>query len=263
MREKVTSTTFFALMILAALALQTNTAKGGQLVKDGLISYWTFDEADMDGDTVKDTRGNNDGEIIGDRKTVDGKVGNGLEFNGVDDNVKVSSLDISPGVYPTVTAMAWVYPTSTGEGGQGSRRFVFGTDDGGWDRGLLMQSTNWRVGTGNDGTDYWDTGATVDLNTWQHLAIVYDAEDIKFYKDGVEYSYGSPGDVGAGNPFLIIGGYPIADRARFFKGIIDEACVYDRALNGDEIRQNMDATEIAVEKSNKLSITWGEVKAVR
>jgi len=239
-------------VLIMFLVLQINTAMGGMVQAD-LVSYWNFDDGSAD-----DSAGGNDGEIIGTPASVEGKVGKGLELNGTADNIKIASLDISPAVYPIITLMAWVYPASDGTGGQGNRRFVFGHDNGDWDRGLLMQSANWRLGTGADGTDYWDTGATVDVNEWQHVAIVYTEEDILFYKDGNEYSYGSPGNIGAGNTFLLIGTHPT--QARFFQGIIDEAAVYSRALSEAEIRQNMDASGMVVESLNKLAVCWGGIK---
>lgn len=258
-RVRITLNTIFAL--LTALTWQANIANA-QVIEDGLVSYWTFDEADIEGKIVKDARGQNDGEIMGDLQIVKGKVGDALQFDGVDDQVKISSLNISPSVCPTITLMAWIYPTSTGQGGQKNRRFIVGHDNDGWDRGVLIQDDGLRVGTGNDGTDYWETGAEVKINTWQHIAVVYDAEDIKFYKDGVEYSYGSPGALGDGNTYLLIGAYPNPDRPRYFQGIIDEACVYSRALTEAEIKKNMAATELAVEKSSKLALTWGGMKVL-
>jgi hypothetical protein len=45
-------------------------------------------------------------------------------------------------------------------------------------------------------------------------------------------------------------------------GIIDEVKIYDRALNENEIQQNLKATSntLAVEPVNKLIITWGKIK---
>jgi hypothetical protein len=250
MKIRIGSTTISFLITL--LVLNANAAMG-EMVQAGLVSYWNFDDGSAD-----DSAGGNTGEMIGAPASVAGKIGNGFQFNGTSDNIRIPSLDISPAMYPTITLMAWIYPTSDGAGGQASRRFVFGHDDGGWDRGLLMQSANWRLGTGNDGTDYWDTGATVDVNEWQHVTIVYSEDDILFYKDGVEHSYGSPGDIGSGNPFLLIGTHP--SQARFFQGIIDEASVYSRVLSEAEIRQNMDASGMAVESLSKLAGCWGWIK---
>ncbi|MFC1715840.1 LamG domain-containing protein [Candidatus Poribacteria bacterium] len=242
----------FISLVLFALPIGSTWAG---IIQNGLISHWTLDEA---GNVEKDNAGNSNGELMNGAQAGAGKLDNGLALDGVDDHMKVATLDISPGIHAELTLMVWVFPTSTGAGGQKNRRFLFGHDDGGWDRGLLMQDSNWRAGTGNDGTDYWDTGVEVTLETWQHVALVYSAEDIKFYKDGEEYSYGSPGDIGDGNPALLIGAHP--SQARYFQGIIDEICVYDRALAQDEIRRNIAALGLPVESKGKLSTVWGKLK---
>lgn len=252
--------TILTTLFLVMLFLNANIALG-QAISNGLVSYWALDKGDIAGKTVDDKKGNNDGEIIGAPEVIAGKVGDGLKLNGTADNIKVSTLNISPAVYPTITLMAWVYPTSDGTGGQGNRRFLFGHDDGGWDRGLLMQTTNWRLGTGNDGTDYWDTKAAVGVNAWQHVAMVYSENDIEFYKDGVNYSYGNPGALGSGNTFLLIGTHPT--QARFFQGIVDEVYVYSRALSEAEIKQNMNSSGAAVERAYKLSSCWGDIKVIK
>jgi hypothetical protein len=259
MKTKITSIAIFAVMFLATLVLDTNIAIG-QAVSNDLVSYWTLDEKDINGKIVKDKMGRNDGEMIGAPGIVAGKFGNGLKLNGTADYIKVSSLNISPAVYSTITLMAWIYPTSDGTGGQGNRRFVFAHDDGGWDRGMLIQTSNWRLGTGNDGTDYWDTGVAVGVNAWQHVAMVYSEKNIEFYKDGAKSSYGTPGKIDAGNPFLLIGTHP--SQARFFQGTIDEIYVYSRALSEAEIRKNMNASGMAVESAYKLSISWGNIKVM-
>lgn len=254
MKIKVSSTMVLALVMLAALALQTNTA-AGQAIND---SHWTFDEADVDGATVKDVWNNRDGEIIGNAPLVDGKKGKGIELNGIDQNIVVSALNISPSTYPDITLTAWVYPTSTGAGGQADRRFLFGHDDGGWDRGLLLEGTQWKLGTGSA---YWDSGVSVEVDSWQHVAIVYDATDITFYMNGVASSHGSPGTLGDGNSSLLIGTHP--SQARFFQGIVDEVYAYDIAMSESEIQQNMEEATSSVSQDNKLSTTWAKIKSER
>ena len=75
----------FLITVLAVVVfvLQTGTAKG-DVIRDGLVSYWTFDKADVVGKKVKD---------------VVGKFGEAIELHGPGtngDHVKVSSLDPSP-----------------------------------------------------------------------------------------------------------------------------------------------------------------------
>jgi hypothetical protein len=249
MKAKFSLITVLTLMVLA---LQVNIAVGND-------SYWSLDAADIDGNIVKDIWDGKDGEITGAPQIVNGKMGEALQFNGVDEFITVSALNMSPSVYPEITLTAWVYPTSDGTGGQANRRFLFGHDDGGWDRGLLIEGTQWRLGTGDT---YWDTGVSVEVGSWQHVAMVYDSSDIKFYMNGAESSYGSPGVLGDGNDFLLIGTHP--SQARYFEGIIDEIYAYDSALSLVEIEENMEGTVPSrVEADAKLSTTWAEIKVVK
>ena len=48
-----------------------------QLPLDGVVSYWSFDDG-----TGEDLLGDNDGELMGNPKSVAGKVGKALEFDG-------------------------------------------------------------------------------------------------------------------------------------------------------------------------------------
>ena len=54
---------------------------------------------------------------------------------------------------------------------------------------------------------------------------------------------------------------------RFFKGIIDEVAIYNRALSAEEVKQNMEAQGVpeppegtAVEPVGKLALIWGVIK---
>lgn len=61
---------------------------------DGLVLHLSFDENTIDGDTVEDQSGNgNDGTINGDATKVDGKHGEALEFDGVNDFVEIPLVD--------------------------------------------------------------------------------------------------------------------------------------------------------------------------
>ena len=95
----------------------------------------------------------------------------------------------------------------------------------------------------------------------QPITRIGEQQTYVFYKDGVEYSFGSAGSLGDGHPFLLIGAHP--SQARFFKGIIDEVYAYDEVLSGLEIGQIMEGVISAVNPDMKLSITWGGIKASR
>ena len=74
----------FVLAVIATDFMSAGVAKA-QVVTDGLVSYWTFDKTHIDGKTVTDLLGNNDGAINGEPKAVDGKFGQALEFSEATD----------------------------------------------------------------------------------------------------------------------------------------------------------------------------------
>ncbi len=73
-------TTFLYIFVISAF-ICVNFAVA-QIVTDGLVSYWTFDKADVDGKTVKDVIGSNDGNIINKVDVVNGKINQALLFAG-------------------------------------------------------------------------------------------------------------------------------------------------------------------------------------
>jgi len=65
MKPKKNLITIFVVTILVTMFGQTDIAKS-QVVTDGLLSYWTFDAADIADETAKDAWGKRDGTILGD-----------------------------------------------------------------------------------------------------------------------------------------------------------------------------------------------------
>ena len=51
-----------------------------QVMEKGLVSYWSFDKADVEGEIVKDGWGKNDGVFFGSPKQVAGKVGEDFQY---------------------------------------------------------------------------------------------------------------------------------------------------------------------------------------
>ena len=73
-------TTIVTFFVYANVAL-------AQFVTEGLVSYWSFEAETIEGKTVRDVWGKNDGTIVGDTKRKVGKVGSALEFDGDGDSV--------------------------------------------------------------------------------------------------------------------------------------------------------------------------------
>jgi probable HAF family extracellular repeat protein len=154
-----------------------------------------------------------------------------LYFDGVDDCV-ATSLEIDQSGSSDVTMVAWVYPTATSP----YRQQVISSDNGGFDWSLLKRHGTWRVFTGDRS---WNSGFSVDINGWQHVAAVFKAgQDVISYKDGVSRSRGSAPDIDISDNPVAIGDNP-ARWDEHFEGKIDEVRVYNRALTAEEIWENM------------------------
>src|SRR3989344_4181705 len=75
-------------------------------IRDGLVGHWSFDGADMGTTSARDASGNaNTGWLINGAKKAIGKIGQGLSFDGSNDNVNVGDINATDGAtYLTVSA---------------------------------------------------------------------------------------------------------------------------------------------------------------
>ncbi|MFC1715933.1 LamG domain-containing protein [Candidatus Poribacteria bacterium] len=248
--------------VLTAMASSTKA----QLVEDGLISYWSFDEDTIEGEIVKDLWGNNHGTMVNNPEAVKGKYGQALEFSGANhvDVPDSESLDIATG---EVSVTVWVNisgPSPTERGG-----IVEKGNGGITNTPLLLRE--WTGGTvdfevRNADTDpKWpklQSDSVVPAGQWTFLAGTYDGKEEKIYINStLDVSMEYVDGFGTNDELLRIGWDPYAEERHFY-GIIDEICVYNRALTPNEIQRNQDAAlGLAIEPAGKLSSAWGEIKA--
>jgi len=146
----------------------------------------------------------------------------------------MTNLSASPADMPSTTWEAWVYPTRVN---YGVRQTVFSVDNGGYDRTLIIEANtaNWGVFTGSG---VWQPVA-VDLNQWQHVAVVYSPTGIKFYKNGVEYSLSSPNLGTTTNRFAIGANADAAWFQESFQGQIDEVRVWNTLRTQAQLQATM------------------------
>ncbi len=231
------------------------------VIIDGLISYWTFDATDIDGDIAKDIFGNNHGTIIGNPNPVAGKFGEALDFDGIDAYVDCG-VDDSLNVTTGVTVEAWVKGTFMPAWNAivckrpQERSWFIGADSAGKiDFDVSGDGTSWglvnHIGKKNVADDQW-----------HHLAGTYDGKIGRVYVDGVlDAEAGVPGEIKSHPVKTTIGA---TGSTYFTKAIIDEVRIYERALSEAEVTQNMDLSGLAVAgHTNKLTLTWGAVKTSR
>jgi len=189
---------------------------------------------------------------------VDGKFGNGYEFNSdgesvlVDDNDDISGLD-------EVTLMAWIKPSEWAKdcGGKDCYYQVIGKSN--WGNGReyrfrynsVEQALVFYVGNDGlsgscDGTP--DTNCTevsvpvteIPAGVWSHIAGTWNSvtDEVKVYVNGVEKGSGSYYGVmlnGDANFSVGTSSDNLGGAQDDFKGVIDEVRLYNVSLSEDEI----------------------------
>ncbi|MFC2110852.1 HYR domain-containing protein [Bacteroidota bacterium] len=159
-----------------------------------------------------------------------------LEFDGVNDHV-ATNLNLDDAVVPSTTWEAWVKPTDPGNS---NWRMIMGIENGGWDRFIAVRSGMFQSGYGSNGHNW----TSIDINQWQHIAVVYDGNSMRFYKNGVEFLFtGTVNTVAQiSSQMFHIGSSIQNGPTQFFKGEIDEVRVWNYARTSSEIIASMNTT---------------------
>ena len=208
----------------------------GSLVSPpGLVSWWKGEN------NPNDTQGRSTATLVGGITFSAGMVGQAFNFDGSTARVE-TNLDVQPSAMPSTTWDAWVYPTTNNpspSGDNSGRQTIFSDDDGGLDRNVTQENGGWGVFTGSGIWNPVDSNGNLvsaDLNAWQHIAVVFTPTNIYFYKNGVQYTYGSPPTGGGTANTLTIGANKYNGGVEYFNGLIDEVDVFNRALAPAEIQ---------------------------
>ncbi|MXZ01053.1 LamG domain-containing protein [Candidatus Poribacteria bacterium] len=255
------------LFAVALLMLGSAMMTHAQVQDEGLILYFSFDEAS--GNTVTDeTGGGNDGLITGADIATDEVVhGDGsllCDENG--DSVTVESFSALEN-YQDNSYLFWLNFTVPGSGGwdQIIAKKAPGSDrsPGIWTCNRTTLHIHYRFNPGNAGSlcvgpeGEGDEFATGD---WHHIAGIKEGTNFKFYIDGeVVDEQTVPASHVQGIEKLYIG-QTNYNSAKFY---LDELFVYDRALSSDEVSDIMSGVLTPVEPKDKLSTTWGQLKTRR
>ncbi len=259
MKYLVLFTTFVLFVSIGAMSV-------GVEYDPDLIIYFDYEE-EFAGDIVLDMSGHgNDGEINGKvTQEAVGKYGQAAKF------AKTSFLDLDGLNFPeadipreAITICAWINCENTGD-----HHAIINAQasDGTWLMHPELRSEGnfrWLLRADGGVTIFDIRAGTAKYDEWLHYAGTYsdDAGMGILYIDGkkVNEAAGSgkiAKDWGSGARV----GYNI-DAARPFTGLMDDLCVWKRALTLDEIKDVMDNGPVpqAVSAQDKLAITWGKVK---
>ncbi len=210
-----------------------DTAPTTNSLTKGLVGYWSLDGKTVSKTTALDTSGNgNNGTLTGGVVPTQGKIGQGLKFDGVNDTVTIAN-SASNNITGNQSASAWIkYNASVGSGTivhkylQSFLGQYVGVNTG-------NVSFNIRQGT-------WKSASYATSNfvvgKWYHLVGVYDGINVILYVNGAVVA--TTALTGLADSSVLgasIGG--AVDATNFVAGLIDDVRIYNRALSAAEIKR--------------------------
>jgi hypothetical protein len=227
--------------------VNTNTSaslpQGIGRLDSGLAGYWAFD--DGSGTTPVDSSTNGHNATFGDAPTwTTGQIGGALSFDGSNDYVDMGDVAVLNNA-TAFTITTWVKDSDFADGG---RLFHKRNGDNNDIMFGIWSDNQFYVEVGNGQNSYGlfsGYSSIVSSGVWYHIAMVYDglgatdADRLKLYINGVErvmtYPSGSiPSSTAdlSGFPFTVAKERTAGD---FFKGLVDEVRIYNRALSVSEV----------------------------
>jgi photosystem II stability/assembly factor-like uncharacterized protein len=172
---------------------------------------------------------------IGNGCDMDSLPGNQLTLDGDGDYaVAGQALNLNSN---TVTLTAWIKPVGTQNDWAG---IVF-CRGGNTTAGLSLTNTNGLRYHWNDTGYGFNSNLTVPDNSWSHVALVVSPTNVKIYLNGVDATHTTSINTEEFNAPLHLG-YDPNGGSRFFKGQIDEVCIFNKSLTQNEIREQMHLT---------------------
>lgn len=238
------SVVFAGLMGIATTLTMGTATADAQCVPapQGIVAWWPLGDAPGTGSAV-DIVGGYDADYVGTPVTVQGKVGNALHLDGVEDCLSVADDPLWDFGSADFTFEFWVSFDTDGKGSPGNPGNVFlGHSEGPFnvDKYIFAFSPGQlQLITFNSATHL---GAVAPVTPWSpgtgrwiHIALTRSGIDYSIYLDGVfaetEQNLATLPDVDA----TLLFGCIQEPWDGFHTGGLDEISVYDRALSAEEI----------------------------
>ena len=225
----------FFLVLPAQSATVGKSINGQSSLKTGLVGWWTFDGATCGATYCVDKSGQGITATKSGTPTMSkGKIGQAVSLNG--GSQKFTTARVVN--YPAMSVNAWVY-VKPGITNYSSILDNYDGSENGFSVGWISNGIYawYFAGSGNSVRHDSDTAA-ISYNKWTFVTWTLDSSGGKIYLDGVLKKTASwTGTAGTANTAstLTIGEY--MNVPNYWKGSIDDARIYNRALSAKEIKQ--------------------------
>ncbi len=243
-------------MVLALALPALAQVTYGELPED-FVLFVNFDEGS--GDTLVDHSSyGHDLELSSGSAdwVADRDAGNALEFDG-ETAFTVEKTDALASFVDSISVGAWVRPSAL----DGWRNIAEMDGDA---------NQSWKVGFNNANpvfTTYHvkdhTAGGAMEVDTWQHIAYVYDGSNANIYIDGALDSEIAGAGIleTAGATFVSLDvGWRSTSQSSFMSGAMDQLWVSNEAKSEAEINELMGGITLDVDPAGKTATTWGIIK---
>ena len=211
-----------------------------KLIIDGLVGYWPLDQVYKSENIIYDLSGNqNHGEPINNPMTTEGlisKDGQGLDFNPEESQYVSSSLE-GVGDLSEYTLCGWTKPSEVPFPDEHGNGRIVNMNSGGSSRTFIggnSGSETFRFQHNSDDEATSITGGQAEEGEVFFVAGVFNDPNMELYVNGESVAEGSAEGPLLASHTLTIGRWT-SDSHRW-NGILDDVCLYDRALSKDEIQ---------------------------
>ena len=246
---------------------------------EACMGAWLFD--DDGGDVVEDISGNeNHGVLKGGLKVIEGKFGQALDCDGVDDYADCGDNDTLDVGIENFTVLAWM-KCAKYDPGNWEAQILYKFDHAAPRHGYLlavrgsldaasMGKPFFILGLGQDSGHHLFGTSPINDDVWHHLAVSVDrSASMILYRDGEiesQENIAASADQNEDTSIAFNIGSQSDSLARSIMALIDEVAVFRGALSQDDVKLIMNnglekvLGGAAVSPAGKLAACWGELK---
>lgn len=163
---------------------------------------------------------------------------NALDFDGVDDYANVPSASTLIANQTGFSMSCWVYPTNPSPAFPNFDGVIGFRNELNADFYILqLSATTWECRLRNSTNQIFTlSSASVQLNSWQHVALVHTGTSLQFYHNGVlATSIPASGTITNTGVDFNIGRIPFQTTPFYLTGKVDDAALWSRALTASEV----------------------------